>query len=834
MVRIGGAVNGLVAQAKRAAQRRGQRPSTGHILLVMVQGRGEAGRILSSRAVRETDLLSALKVVDDEASSALEVALERAQRLASALGEPEARPLHLLLAIARDARTTGHRCLERLGSGAGAIAEEVTAMLGMPASSARSAGPGSSSADAPPGHPGSAPRLSSVKEGPPPRIGLGPAGRGRTPLDPRAHRRGRTATPKAVPADPVPEPTAEGDAAPVAPSPEPAPTPPRNVRVVPRRSPEGGPFDLPADAFPLLSALGRNLTAEAAAGVVDPVFGREREVEALLDVLARRRSNNPLVVGPPGVGKTAVVEALARRLVDGGEGVHGLTGRILVEVSAGSLVSGTGVRGALAERVRQLREEVARSEGRVVLFIDEIHAIVGGEGPDDLASELKASLARGELPCIGATTEAEYRKYFERDPALCRRFSAIHVDEPSPPDAVRILKGVAPRYEIHHAVAYAPEALEAAVELSVRYLPERHLPDKAISAMDMAAARVRRRGGAIVDAEAVASVISELARVPVDRLLMRDADRLLSLEARLAERVVGHGACMGRIADALRKGAAGFRGRRPLGTFLLLGPTGVGKTETAKAVADLLFAGGAMTRLDMSEFSEAHAVARLLGAPPGYIGHQEGGQLTEPVRRRPYQLVLLDEVEKAHPQVLLSLLPLLDEGRLTDGRGRTVDFTNTVVFMTSNLGSGAPAPERRMGFGPAAVTESSAEQQALAAARAAVPPELWNRIDEPLWFGPLGRDEVAEIARRMLRSVAAALEAAHGVILEVDPSAIDSLIAGGGYDPALGARPMRRVVGRMVEAPLAARVLERSLGARVRLYGSSRGLCFEPALDAAE
>ncbi len=463
-----------------------------------------------------------------------------------------------------------------------------------------------------------------------------------------------------------------------------------------------------------------------------------------------------------------------------------------------------------------------------MLFIDEIHSVIGGgEGPDDLAHELKAALARGELPCVGATTEAEYRKYFERDPALARRFSPVHIEEPSPADTLEILRGIAPKYELHHAVAYDPSALRAAVELSVRYLPERKLPDKAIGVMDLAAARVRRRGGDIVDDVAVASVVSEEARVPLERLLLEDSQKLLELERHLGERVVGHSRSLRRISDALRKGAAGFLGRRPLSTFLLLGPTGVGKTETAKAISDVFFPGTPMTRIDMSELSEAHAVAKLLGAPPGYLGHEEGGQLTEPVRRRPYQLVLLDEIEKAHPEVLLTMLPMLDEGRLTDARGRTVDFTNTIIVMTSNLGAncaGTPRASSRIGFGAVDEAEQEArtlEHQATAIARAALPPELWNRIDEPLFFGPLREEDVREIASRMLQSLAERLFADRHSKLLWDDTTIRALMAAGGFDAALGARPMKRVVGRLVESPLAEMILRGDLlaGESVRLRG---------------
>jgi ATP-dependent Clp protease ATP-binding subunit ClpC len=812
---MGTAVKGVLAQARRAAQRRSQRPSTGYLLLVMVQGSGPASEILAAHGVRETDLLSALRVVDEEPRSAVELAVERAEKLARVLGE-EVSSLHLLAAIARDSRTAAYGCLERLGGSVAGVRDDAMTRLGvlpptqMPA--VRETAPRQ-----PPRPVGPGP--TAVRRPTPPRRSPRPA-RSEVP-DPSAlaserswvtrPKEGAGGTPSAL-ADEGPP---RGPARPNRKH--------RRRSSPPSESPENE-WALDGRRYPTLAALGRNLTEIAAAGGLDPVIGREREVELLLDVLARRRSNNPMLVGPPGVGKTAVVEELARRLVSGGTGVCGLGDRIIVELSAGALVSGTAVRGALAERLKLLREEVGRSEGRIVLFIDEIHAIAGGDGPDDLANELKSALARGELPCIGATTEAEYRKHFERDAALARRFSPIHVEEPTPKEAVAIISGLVGKYEAHHGVRYEPQALEAAVELGVRYLTERHLPDKALGVVDLAGARTRRQGGAMVDRAAVARVVAEQARVPVERLLMRDVERLLSLEELVAERVVGHRDAVTRVADALRKGAAGFRGKRPLGTFLLLGPTGVGKTEMAKAIGDLLFGAGAMSRFDMSEFSESHAVARLLGAPPGYVGHDEGGQLTEAVRRRPYQLLLLDEIEKAHPEVLLALLPLLDEGRLTDARGRTVDFTNTVIFMTSNLGARARSEAPKIGFGSAPISAgegADGKRAMLSAARSALPPELWNRIDEPLVFAPLGRDEVACIARRLLDEVAAQVRREQGVELVVDASTVDALVEAGGYDPELGARPMKRTIGRLVESPLAALLLRNAVsrGSALRLSG---------------
>ncbi|MCA9576029.1 MAG: ATP-dependent Clp protease ATP-binding subunit [Polyangiales bacterium] len=772
----------------------------------------DTGPLLAASGLHEAALLGLLSRDLGESASSVQRAFERAHKLAAAQGRG-ASGLHLLEAILRDRRAAAARALADAGVDVDRLVTVVCEATGL----------GTRLAPAAPALP-STPQRAPLRAPPPPRPrtpATDPRGRQpvaqRQPTDPRPKaRRGR---PSEFPADPSTRNAARIHAVDIVEAAS-------GVHALPAAPTE--PFALDEELCPMLAQLGRNLTALAAAGAIDPVIGREAEVERLLDILARRRGNNPVLVGPPGVGKTSVVEALALRLVEGGDAVRGLEDRLLIELSAGALVSGTGVRGALSERLRVLKEEVARTEGRVVLFIDEIHAVIGGgEGPDDLAHELKAALARGELPCVGATTEAEYRKYFERDPALTRRFSAVYVDEPTPEHTIAILAGIAPRYELHHAVAYDPDALRAAVELSVRYLPDRRLPDKAIGVLDLAAARVRRRGGDVVDDIAVASVISEEARVPLDRLLLRDSDKLLALEEHLGRLVVGHARPLTRIADALRKGAAGFGGKRPLSTFLLLGPTGVGKTETAKAISEIFFPGTPMTRLDMSELSEAHAVAKLLGAPPGYLGHDEGGQLTEPVRRRPYQLVLLDEIEKAHPEVLLTMLPMLDEGRLTDARGRTVDFTNTIIVMTSNLGASmsvAQSSAPRIGFGgggSADAAERSVETRAIAAARASLPPELWNRIDEPLWFGALTESDVREIARRMLEGLAMRLMAERHHHLRWDDTTITALMAAGGFEPTLGARPMKRVVGRLVESPLAEMMLRGDFmaGETVRLSG---------------
>ncbi len=591
-------------------------------------------------------------------------------------------------------------------------------------------------------------------------------------------------------------------------------------------------YGLDKKKFPILTQVGRNLTLSAALHQADPVVSRDDEVEQALDVLAKRQGNNPCLVGAAGVGKTSVARGIAEALVqvDGEE-------RIVIEIPISELFAGTGVRGALAGRLSALKKEVRASSGRVILFFDEIHQLFSGDASEEIAGDLKLSLARGELPCIGATTTDEYRRVIESDATLSRRFTAVEIEEPGREDAFLVLSSLAPRLEKHHGVSYDEEALALSISWSVRYLPGRCLPDKAVGILDLAGARSSRRKLNQVTPEAVAQVIASQANMPIERLLESDSERMLSLEEILCDRVIGHEEHLGKIARILRRNAAGLGGRRPIGTFLLLGPTGVGKTETAKAIAEVLFhSESAMTRIDMAEMSEAHSVAKLVGAPPGYVGHDAGGQLTEAVRRRPYQVVLLDEIEKAHPEVLTAFLAVFDEGRMTDSRGRLVDFTNTVLVLTSNLGASeiASHSRKRVGFSADSSSTLDTDKLVVAAARRALPPELYNRIDEVLAFSPLTRDDVLRIGRKMCQGLTDEVELSRGITLQIADSAIEVLLESGGFEPELGARPLRRTLARLVEAPLAEALLGGELvaGDTWLIDGADGELCFDVIASA--
>jgi ATP-dependent Clp protease ATP-binding subunit ClpC len=633
-----------------------------------------------------------------------------------------------------------------------------------------------------------------------------------------------------------------------------------------------GETDAAASDTPMLDRFGTDLTARARAGELDPVIGREDEIEQTIEILSRRTKNNPVLVGEAGVGKTAIVEGLASAIVAGGVPEQ-LRDKRVIALDLPGMLAGTRYRGDFEERLTKTMDEVAARKGELIVFLDEIHTVVGagggGEGSMDAGNILKPRLARGELHLVGATTLKEYR-VIEKDPALERRFQPVRVGEPSVEDAVLILRGLRPAYEEHHGITYTDEALRAAVELGDRYLTERVLPDKAIDLIDQAGARLRLRLGAKVDVSAlmtrlgeleaeknaavgaeryeeasrirdqiaevqariddvsartarsataedavvdeaeIAAVISRATGIPVNRLTETERERLATLEDELHERVIGQDDAVAAVAKAVRRNRTGMGdARRPVGSFLFLGPTGVGKTELAKALAASLFDDeGAVIRFDMSEFGERHTVSRLVGAPPGYVGYDEAGQLTERVRRSPYSIVLFDEIEKAHPDVFNLLLQVLDDGRLTDGQGRTVDFRNTVVVMTSNIGSEFLASRSgaigfiadgggATGFG----SEKDLRDRVMGRLREAMRPEFLNRIDEIVLFRKLEKTQLREIVSLLLGATEKRL-AKREVSLQVTDAAIDWL-AENGYEPEYGARPLRRLIQREVDDRIA-------------------------------
>ena len=556
---------------------------------------------------------------------------------------------------------------------------------------------------------------------------------------------------------------------------------------------------------------GRDLTRLAQEGRLDPVLCRDAELDRMIEILCRRQKNNPCLLGEPGVGKSALAEALAQRIA-AGQITPALRGKRVLALDMASMVAGTKYRGDFEERFKNLLEELYRDRS-TILFIDEIHLIAGAgaaEGAIDAASILKPMLARGEIQLIGATTPEEYRKTIQKDSALERRFGRVMVEEPTPAAAETILAGLMPRYERYHGVSIPPEAIHAAVELSVRYLPGRYLPDKAIDLLDEAAAARRiadASGGrrALTPAD-IAKVVSKASGVPAERVGEAERERLANLEQRLAAEVIGQPQAVAAVASAIRRSRTGLReSGRPIGAMLFLGPTGVGKTQLARTLAKCWFGSEkALLRFDMSEYMERHTVARLLGAPPGYVGHDEGGQLTEAVLRRPYSVVLFDEIEKAHSDIQNLLLQILEDGNLTDSQGRRADFSNTIILLTSNLGarclSGQTSP---LGFGAAAAETRRRGQQAIQEAKEFFRPELMGRLDETVLFDPLGPEQLAGIADRLLVELEQRA-ARQGYTLHHTPAA--AKVLAGDKVPPYGARELRRTVSRAVEQALADRI----------------------------
>ncbi len=622
--------------------------------------------------------------------------------------------------------------------------------------------------------------------------------------------------------------------------------------------------------YQILGKYGRDLTRMAAEGKLDPVIGRDDEILRVIQILCRRTKNNPVLIGEAGVGKTAIVEGLAQKIVNN-DIPELLMGKRIIALDLAAMLAGSRFRGEFEERLKAAIEEVQRAQGEIILFIDEIHQVVGAgaaQGALDASNMMKPALARGELQTIGATTLDEYREHIEKDSALERRFAPVFVEEPSIEETIEMLKGLRSRYEAHHNVTFSDEALVAAARLSHRYVTDRYLPDKAIDLLDEAAAKLRvalysmpqelremkneieRLAAAeeqaslardyelaaqyktqrlqlqseydvrhtewmqentldeVVDEHDIAEVVASWTGIPVNQMLETEAERLLRMEEALHRRIVGQDEAIAAVSDAIRRARSGLKDpRRPIGSFIFLGSSGVGKTELAKALAEFLFDDeDALLRIDMSEYREQHTTARLFGAPPGYVGYEEGGQLTEAVRRRPYRVILFDEIEKAHPDVWNALLQILDDGRLTDGQGRVVDFRNTVIIMTSNLGTEFARRGGTLGFVPSSDPDLVADHDKIEKAlKETFRPEFLNRIDEIIIFSPLTLAQVEEIVDLQMAQVAERL-AEQGLTVELTPAA-RAWLARQGYDPAFGARPLKRAIQKYVESPLSVRLL---------------------------
>ena len=782
----------LRRRAEELAASRRESLRTPHLLAAVAELPSEpASLLLLDRGLDAARILEDLQATGQDTPDAIARTMQRARDFASRGENKCASPIHMLFALCQERGSEAHRILERGGVDVAKLRGTVMQLaMGIvnprrvtPLTEPRVARTTIATERA-------RPRVSPVpltKTAPPPRP------------RPRASSAGPTLT-RPVALETHGRPPSVPSVPPIAPS-EPAfatslgtPPPPSEVR-------------------PSMLAV---CTHEIGSETGGKIVGREAEVERIQDILERRDAHHALVVGPPGIGKTALIQGLARTLSK--------VGTRVLELEPSALLAGAASRGAMTDRFARLRRELEALPGRTVVVVDGVGALLGADASEETVAEVRGLLARGTTRLVLTSSPDEFRRHVEIDGVMLRRLTVIELAELPRDRVIEVVANASAELGAHHDVPITSAARGACISWAERYMSERVFPDKALTILDLAAARAKRKKADAVDVPHVAQVVADLAAVPLDRLLETDAERMLHLEDHLAKRVVGHRESLGRLAQVLRRSASGLRSERPLGTFLLLGPTGVGKTETAKAVAESLFGSPhSMTRLDFSEYAEAHAVARLVGAPPGYVGHDAGGQLTEAVRKRPYQVILLDEIEKAHRDVLEAFLQVFDEGRMTDGRGRTVDFRQTVILLTSNLGADVfskNGARQAIGFG-GMKTAGVDDRRALALekAKSALPPELVNRFDDILVFDALQEDDVREVARRMLADLAARLKESRHVDLAWSDAIVEHLLANGGFDAAYGARPMRRTIGRLIETPLAEHLLTGTVvdGGKLRL-----------------
>ncbi|MBI5607633.1 MAG: AAA family ATPase [Deltaproteobacteria bacterium] len=842
--RLSREVRTIRSQADIVARATGRATGSVHYLVAMFVVECPARDVLVETGVTDQTVLDTYERMAerDDPPEALAEIHRQSQRLSESAGLPETTSMVLLASLLRVRDSLACRVLERAGVAVPSLRAKV---IGQVTFDQDRGGTGLRQAVRPPEP--EAPANNTMRTGDLRPLSDRPTTRTDLPrVDPTRPEPPRTALPtRPLPVLPAPKPKPEPRAERTAEQPPEIPPEPKPAT---KKVADQKVFPLHPDLYPTLNELGRNLTAAALAGEIETIIGRDTIIDALIDILLMKHANNPCLIGEAGVGKTAIAEGLALRLAGNISQYGKLGSAVVVEIPVSALLAGTGLRGAFSERMKKLRDEVAKAAGQVIVFMDEIHTLMGagtGDGPLDAANDLKSALSRGKFPLIGATTKAEYQRHIESDPAMDRRFQVIEVPEPSAAEAVTILAGVAPNFGRHHGVFYQHEAVVSAVHLSKRFITDRCLPDKAISVLDRAGAQVRRAGreqGAVDD---VARAVHLLTGVPMERLLADERGRIRDLAADLKARIVGHDRVLERISRRIQRNYAGFSGERPLASLLFVGAPGVGKTETARALAECLFVSGdALVRFDMSEYAEPHTVSRLLGSPPGYVGHQQVGLLAQALQKRPYRVLLFDEVDRAATEVQALLLQLLDAGRITDNHGHAVDVRNCLIVLTSNIGAELLMAGRRRSIGFGAETLATAgddesslvrqDEAVIERVRTKLSPELASRLDECLVFRPLDREAARVVARRAIDAGADRLYESRLIRYRADESVVD-LVLEGGLDPALGVRPLRARIEAVVESFVTDCILDGLLkpGADVALTVHGTQLQLRPGPGAA-